>query len=42
MTTMLEKMDESVQNSIVGRFFEMKERKATVRAELRGAVSSLL
>ena len=38
----LERIDESIQNSAVGRFFEMKKRGATVRAELRGALATFM
>ena len=39
---MLESIDKSVQDSVVGRYFEMKERKATVRSELRGAMCTFM
>lgn len=38
----LENLDKSIQDGPVGRFFEMKERKTTVRTELRGALATFM
>ena len=38
----LDSIDEAIQESPVGRFFEMKERKTSVRSELRGALCTFM
>ena len=38
----LESFDQSIQDGPIGRFFEMKERKTTVRAELGGALCTFM
>lgn len=35
-------LDESIQDGPIGRFFEMKQRKATVRGELGGALCTFM
>lgn len=42
ITEGFEKFDKSVQEGPVGRFFEMKERKASVLSELRGAACTFM
>ena len=36
------RLDDKFQSSLVGRYFEMKDRKATVYGELRGALATFL
>jgi AGZA family xanthine/uracil permease-like MFS transporter len=37
-----ENLDNSIVEGPIGRFFEMKERSTTVRAELRGAMATFM
>ena len=38
----VERFDKSIQEGPIGRFFEMKERKATFVSELRGAACTFM
>ena len=39
---LLRKVDEAVQGSFIGRYFEMEERKTTFSIELKGAVATFM
>lgn len=42
MKAMIAKMNAAVQNSFVGRFFQLEERGTTMTIELNGAVATFM
>lgn len=42
MSSIVKKVDDAVQGSFIGRFFEMEERKARFSTELKGAMATFM